>query len=238
VQPSQPHGGVEQQIGPRQRRVVGAHQRLVGVHAPLVQGHDRLIGHPQRRQRLVEVHRQRGGIAEQLVVGAEQLQRLPLEARQAMKGHRPLHRLHQLLRRQRLQQQLAGAECHRLGRQLERGPAGHEDHRHVEVALAHRRQQLNSVHSRHHDVADDGIEAPLVQRRQSVLAVARGHHLESCTLQQPSVCAQDGRLVVGQKDALHVYSPTADADSTVRAHRITPTHGRQCAANRRTRGDR
>ena len=81
-----------------------------------------------------------------------------------MKLHGLVDGLLELFGVDRLGQVLERAVLERLYRGLDGRRAGDEEHRNVEIALARGAKQLDAVHPRHRDVADDGVELHLSEK--------------------------------------------------------------------------
>ena len=118
-----------------------------------------------------EPHLEASAVAEVLAVEAEHLQRLALDAGHLVQPNGARHDLLQLRRRDRFDEVAKHAVFHGADRAFDRGPAGHEHERYVEIVLAHGAQKLESVHLGHRDVADDDVEVSLACRGRGRLAV-------------------------------------------------------------------
>ena len=108
----------------------------------------------------------------------------------------------------RLLHEVAGAAPHRLDRDFDAAPRGHDDHRQCRVVAAQLRQQIEpflprgrvarvvQIHQHHVVVvAVDGLE----NRRGGT----RGLDSESLGLQQQTQCFEHGRLIVGDQHPRH-----------------------------------
>ncbi len=69
-------------------------------------------------------------------------------------------------------------DCADGGRHV--GCAGHEEHRQIEIVLAYRAQQIESVHRRHGDVAHHDVELLRLQLFDGPPAIRCGLHLVAC----------------------------------------------------------
>ena len=163
----QPLGGVEEVQRAAQRRLVGAQQRLVREHAAPRPRHDGLRGDPQLVDRRREPRFETRAVADRLALCSCIWLALAPDARQLVDAHGARHDVQQRFQSDRLEQVAERAVFDRLQRALQRRAAGHEDHRHVEVALADVAQQRQAVHVGHGDVADDHVVALAARQRRS-----------------------------------------------------------------------
>jgi hypothetical protein len=78
--------------------------------------------------------------------------------------------------------------------------ARHQNDRQVQIMLAHRVQQFEPVHARHHDIADDRVEALLRKQRKGAGSVAGHTHPRVQALERALQDRQHLLVVVDQKD--------------------------------------
>ncbi len=111
-------------------------------------------------------------IALPLVASNLLLERLVLDAKLPMLGGAPQDR-DQLVVAERLLDVVERALVHRLHRRLQRGLRGHEDDRHVGIALPRGREDLDAAHVRHADVGEHDVRRQLADALEARLAAVR-----------------------------------------------------------------
>jgi hypothetical protein len=145
------------------------------------------------------------GAAEDLV-GPQRLgaQALVLRGQPAL-VHRVLQREEQLLRRERLLDEVEGAEPRRAHRGLDRAVAAHHHHRQLGVVGAQLLEHRDPVAAGHGDVQQHDVEAAavLAHRLERRLAVGGGDDLPALVGEQAGQRAADALLVVDDQDATH-----------------------------------
>jgi hypothetical protein len=62
-----------------------------------------------------------------------------------------------------------------------------------------------SIHARHHEVENDGVERFLVQSRDGLSAVGDGHGLESGAVENAADQDADGVFIVGNENPWRVW---------------------------------
>src|SRR5258708_5258610 len=112
----------------------------------------------------------------------------------------------------RLGQIARGPVLHRLHGALHHRAGGHQDQGNVDVAGAHRPQQLDAVHARHGDVADHQVELPALERLDRLPAVAGSLDVKARRGQGASQHPQQRLLVVYQQNPI-AHQKTATAAS-------------------------
>jgi hypothetical protein len=197
----QPLRGVEEDPRMGQTYLRRPNERLVAVHGATLGLENRLVDESQRAQPALEGGLEPGVVREQPVVGTQVRQDLALEPGQPVEPRCQRHGLGEGVERHRLEQVAKGALFQGLHRGFDLRVAGHEEHREIEIPRAHRPQQLQPVHPRHVDVAQDHGVLPATQQRQGPVAAA-------CDVNLPAGLAQDrgeqiaqGHLVVDHQHA-------------------------------------
>jgi hypothetical protein len=106
----------------------------------------------------------------------------------------------------RLLHEVAHAAAHRLNRQVDAAPTGHDDHRQQPVELLHARQQIDALTPRRRvagvvEVHQHGVECARPQRRDRRVGRGDGVELEAVPLEQQREGVEQVPLIVGNQDA-------------------------------------
>jgi len=125
-------------------------------------------------ERPIEGDLKPGQVANAPVRGADEGEGLALEGRQASEPGRLLDDIDQVFVADRLQDVAQGSILYGLDGGLQGGGRSDDDHRHVEVFLSDRPEQLDSVHARHGEIGQDDIEAASAEELDPSLAIAGG----------------------------------------------------------------
>lgn len=94
-----------------------------------------------------------------------------------------------------------GAVLEGLHRAVDGGIAGHEDHRHVEIELPHRLQELDTALAGHLDVRQDDVVRSGGEEAERLLRRRGGIHLDMRVAQQHGHGVAQQVVVVHQQEA-------------------------------------
>jgi len=115
-------------------------------------------------------------------------------------AERALHAQREVVQLERLLEVVACATAQRLDRGVEAGVAGHEDDREARLQRTRAFEHVESVQTRHLDVAQHDVELLPGDAGQRLLAGPRGGDLVALRVQQRLDRVLDHRLVVDDEN--------------------------------------
>ena len=118
-----------------------------------------------------------------------------------MQPCRATHGLLQLIGSDRLAQVAERAFLDRAHGGLQSRVAGAENHRHVEVEIAHRSQELDAVHAGHGDIAQDHVVGFCAEALDGAKAIGRGVDRETVLGEDLRVDRQHVGVIVHHQHA-------------------------------------
>jgi two-component system, sensor histidine kinase and response regulator len=157
---------------------------------------------PQGLQRAREARGQIGRVAGRLVAG-EVRHRLALDARDLVELARAEDDVLEQRRVDRLGDVAQRPVLERLDGGLEQRVGGHDDHRDIDVARAHRAQELDPGHPRHRDVAQDDVERRRLEDGRGLASVGGGRDVVPRLGEDALEGPEQGGFVVRDQHSSH-----------------------------------